>query len=156
MKKVQFLVLLLIGALTMTSCHVTKTSVNGYNQTKGVSYQYGKAKQCYLFWGLLPVGRTTVATPTNEPCLVKTKFKFVDLLVSGLTGGIFGMQTVEVRAKRVDSANGKIFDIGEVVTYKKGGKYLKVTIDSYLDEDAYTVKMEDGSIKKAKAKDLSK
>lgn len=107
MKK-QFLLLLVLGAvLLLPSCYSTKTQVGTYREQVKVedtdTYNYSKGKQAYLFWGFLPLGRTQVATPQHGNCQVKTRQGFLDALVSVLTGGIFSMQTIKVKAPKVSS-----------------------------------------------------
>ncbi len=79
---------------------MTKTSVGEYKQQTGEEYTYAKGKQLWLFWGIIPVGRTSVATPPDGNCEVVTKLKFGDFLISGLTGGILTSQTIKVNAKK--------------------------------------------------------
>jgi len=101
MKKVKRLLLVLpITLLLMSSCMMTKTSVGAYKESVGKEYTYDKGKQMWLFWGVLPIGRTDVSTPTNGACEVITKFKFTDLLISGLTGGIVTSYSIKVKAKK--------------------------------------------------------
>ncbi len=98
MKKGLFI--LCLAALLLPSCMSTRTSLGDYKAVQGEEYRYARGKQCYLFWGLLPLGRTSVATPTNGVCQVRTSFRFIDALVTTLTAGIFSMQTIRVYAKR--------------------------------------------------------
>lgn len=101
MKKVKRLLLVLpITLLLMSSCMMTKTSVGTYKESVGKEYTYDKGKQMWLFWGVLPIGRTDVSTPVNGSCEVITKFKFTDLLISGLTGGIVTSYSIKVKAKK--------------------------------------------------------
>jgi len=150
------IILLLLGVLTlMPSCLVTRTGVQTYNEVQGTPYLYAKGRQCYLFWGLLPLGWTSVATPADQPCQVRTRTGFVDGLVTTLTAGIFTMQQVRVYAKRPKPAQ-EAFSTGDVVTVKAGGKYQKGTIDSIIDGENCIVKMENGKLKKINFEKLSK
>lgn len=94
--------LIMLTALLMTSCFATRTYVGTYRETvKGMnvgSYNYSKGKQCYLFWGLVPLGKTAVQTPVDGCCEIKTRIGFGDFLVSAITGGLFSMQTIKVSA----------------------------------------------------------
>ena len=85
---------------SLTSCMTTKTNVGAYRETQGNEYTYGKGKQIWLFWGLLPLGRTSVNTPGDGNCQVITRFKLGDALISGLTGGIVTTYTIKVKAKK--------------------------------------------------------
>ncbi len=83
-----------------SSCMTTKTNVGAYKETVGNEYTYAKGKQIWLFWGLVPIGRTNVNTPGNGNCQVITKFNFGDVLISGLTGGIITTYSIKVKAKK--------------------------------------------------------
>lgn len=155
MKQIKIFVVLFAMLVSATSCMTTRTSVGNFNAQQGQTYQYAKGKQCYLFWGLIPLGHTSVATPESGDCQVRTRFGFVDWLVSGVTGGIFSMQSVRVYAKH-SVADNDAFKVGDVVTCKKGTKYVKGTIESIIDGENCTVRMEDGKIVKFKFVDLSK
>ena len=78
---------------------MTKTSVGEYPAQQGKDYTYAKGKQLWLFWGLVPIGRTNVNTPGDGNCEVITKFNFGDFLISGLTGGIVISYSIKVKAK---------------------------------------------------------
>jgi hypothetical protein len=86
--------------LFSTSCLTTKTNVGMYQQKQGTEQTFEKGKQLWLFWGLVPLGRTNVATPQDGDCQVVTKFKFTDVLISGLTGGILYSYSIEVKVKK--------------------------------------------------------
>ena len=149
-------VLLLAGILTlMPSCMSTRTSVQDYKETIGQQYLYAKGRQCYLFWGLIPLGRTSVATPAEHSCQVRTRFGFWDAFVSAITGGIFSMQQIRVYAKRTPTDQ-DYFNTGDEVTYKVGKQYQKGSIDSIIDGETCVVKMADGKLKKMKFEKLSK
>jgi hypothetical protein len=86
--------------LFSTSCLTTKTNVGMYQQKQGTEQTFEKGKQLWLFWGLIPLGRTSVSTPSDGDCQVVTKFKFSDVLISGLTGGILYSYSIEVKVKK--------------------------------------------------------
>ena len=77
MKKIKLkfvqLVLTICLVSLMTSCLTTRTSVGAYKETPGSQYTYAKGKQIWLFWGVMPVGRTSLATPANGACQVDRK-----------------------------------------------------------------------------------
>jgi hypothetical protein len=100
MKNKSSLLLALICVLSMTSCLTTKTNVGNYRESTGHKYTYSKSKQYWLFWGIMPVGRTHTSTPTNGSCQVITRFNIVDLIISGVTGGIVTSETIKVEAKK--------------------------------------------------------
>jgi hypothetical protein len=78
----------------------TKTSVGAFKETQGDEYTFDKSKQVWLFWGLVPIGRTSTSTPTSGDCQVITRFNFVDLVISGVTFGVITTQTIKVVAKK--------------------------------------------------------
>jgi len=86
--------------LFFSSCLTTKTNVGQFKENDGVIYKYSKGKQMWLFWGLMPLGRTNVSTPSSGDCQVITRFNLGDVLISGLTGGILSSYTIKVEAKK--------------------------------------------------------
>ena len=85
--------------LTMSSCMMTKTPVGAYLETPGKEVTFDKGKQFWLFWGIMPVGRTHVNTPSNGNCQVTTKIRLTDFIISGLTGGIVTSTSIKVEVK---------------------------------------------------------
>jgi hypothetical protein len=102
-KHASFLLLLIFLASTFSSCMMTKTSVGEFQEQQGKEYTYSKGKQMWLFWGLVPLGRTSVNTPGDGNCEVITKFKFSDVLISGLTVGILTSYSIKVKAKEKEA-----------------------------------------------------
>jgi hypothetical protein len=98
--KSTLLILILSISAFMSSCMTTKTSVGAFKETQGSEYTYAKGKQLWLFWGLMPLGRTNVNTPGDGNCEIITRFNFGDLLISSLTGGIVTSYTIKVQAKK--------------------------------------------------------
>lgn len=94
------LFLILLSVILLSSCMMTRTNVGTYRQMPGEEYTFSKGKQVYLFWGLLPLGYTNVATPDDGNCQIRTYHNFWDFLLSAVTAGIFDMQTIKVKAKR--------------------------------------------------------
>jgi len=94
------IVFALISSILFSSCMMTKTSVGAYKESTGKEYTHDKGKQMWLFWGLVPIGRTDVSTPTTGDCEVITKFRFTDVLISGLTLGIVTSYSIKVKGKK--------------------------------------------------------
>jgi hypothetical protein len=92
--------LLCVVFMTAQSCMTTKTQVCQFNERQGNEYVFDKGKQVWLFWGLIPLGRTNVSTPTDGACEVITKFRFTDVLICGLTAGIVTTHSIKVKAKK--------------------------------------------------------
>ncbi|MEY3592344.1 MAG: hypothetical protein RLZZ38_1320 [Bacteroidota bacterium] len=90
----------LLAVITlMTSCMMTKTPVGAYLETPGKEVTFDKGKQFWLFWGIMPIGRTHVNTPSNGNCQVVTKIRLTDFIISGLTGGIVTSTSIKVEVK---------------------------------------------------------
>ena len=158
MKKLKFLACLAIASVCLSSCMVTKTSVGNYNENKGQAYAYSKDCQGYLFWGLLPVGKCKVETPTDQACQVRTRTTFVDGLISTITAGIYSRQTVQVMVKK-DANDQSAFAKGDNVTYPTDGSFTKFqsgVIESIIDDETCVVKTEKGKLKKMKIENLAK
>jgi hypothetical protein len=104
MKKVKIYALSLLTVMilstTLSSCLMTKTSVGAYKESWGNEYTYAKGKQLWLFWGIIPLGRTNINTPGDGNCEIITKFGFTDVLISGLTVGIITSYSIKVKAKK--------------------------------------------------------
>lgn len=99
--KVLFFFILLLSSIS--SCMTTKTNVGTYKETQGEEYTYAKGKQMWLFWGLIPLGRTSVSTPADGNCQVITRYNFGDAVISSITGGILTTHTIKIKAKRPES-----------------------------------------------------
>lgn len=104
MKKTLILTLIAV-LLCCTSCLTTRTSLRGYKAVEGEEYTFERGKQCYLFWGAIPLGHTNVDTPDDGVCQIRTYYGPGDAIVTWLTGGIFCMQTIKVKAKRPYTAD---------------------------------------------------
>lgn len=98
MKKL--LIILFTSSLLFTSCRTTKTDVGQFRETQEETYVYAKGKQIWLFWGLLPLGRTKVNTPASGNCQVITRVNFWDMVISGVTVGLVSSETIKIKAKR--------------------------------------------------------
>lgn len=92
--------LFLLFAVLSTGCMTTKTNVGEFREMEGKNYTYAKSKQIWLFWGLIPMGRTDTPTPQHGNVQVITRFNFGDFMVRTLTAGIVMTATVKVVAKK--------------------------------------------------------
>lgn len=99
MNHAKIVVFLILAILLLPSCMTTSTQVGNFRESQGNVFTYSRGKQCYLFWGLIPLGRTSINTPSSGNCEIRTSFRFIDAFVSLITGGIFSMQTIRVKAK---------------------------------------------------------
>ena len=103
MKKIQILSIVLLSSMLMSSCMTTKTSVGSFNEEEGKEYVYDRGKQMWLFWGLLPIGRTDLSTPSDGTCEIVTKFRGTDVLITSLTGGLVSSYSIKVKDKKQDN-----------------------------------------------------
>ena len=86
---------------SLNSCYITRTTVGDGPVGKDIAAtHYSHAKQMYVLWGLLPLKHTQPSAPQGCGYQVKSSFNFVDALVTGLTGGIFGMRTVKIMVNK--------------------------------------------------------
>jgi hypothetical protein len=96
MKKILFALLI---AFSFSSCMITKTSCGNYREQRGETYTYAKGKQLWILFGIIPLGRSSVATPASGDCEVRTQYKFDDFLISVFTAGIVNSMSIKVTAK---------------------------------------------------------
>ncbi|MBS1647831.1 MAG: hypothetical protein JST67_10870 [Bacteroidetes bacterium] len=94
-----FFVAMAVSAM-LTSCMTTRTSVGAYSQTQGEETLYAKGRKVWLFWGLIPLNEPNVNTPSDGNCQVVTKYKFVDFLINGFTGGLVTSYSINVKTKK--------------------------------------------------------
>ncbi|MEY4287666.1 MAG: hypothetical protein RL511_1755, partial [Bacteroidota bacterium] len=47
---------------SLASCMTTQTPVGAYMETPGKEVTFDKGKQFWLFWGIVPIGKTHVST----------------------------------------------------------------------------------------------
>jgi hypothetical protein len=98
-KTILTLLIAVIMSSTFSSCMTTKTVVGQYQEVPGREDTYDRGKQFWLFWGIVPLGRTSVRAPADGNCEVITRFNVGDILISGLTGGIITSYSIKVKAK---------------------------------------------------------
>ncbi len=99
--KTKALIALVSISLLFSSCYTAHFTVgDGPIKDKGPQKTYDKSKQMWLFWGLVNINDGQTATPSNGNYMIKTKTKFVDGLLTGITAGIFTMKTVKTKVKK--------------------------------------------------------
>ncbi len=88
---------------TLPSCMTTKTSVGTFkekSESTGRTYTFDKGRQIWLFWGFLPLGRTDVSTPPDGNCQIITKYRPLDIIITGVTFGFVKVYSIKVKAKK--------------------------------------------------------
>lgn len=91
---------IILGVITSVflfpSCMTQKTKVGQFAklQAEGAEeYRYAKGKQMWIVWGLIPIGRTNLNTPSDGTCEIVTRTNVVDILVTGITLGFIRIRT---------------------------------------------------------------
>lgn len=82
--------------------------------TKGKTEIHSRAKQAYIFWGLVPLGRPQPAVPSHGNYQIKTGSNVGDAFLGVLTFGIVSFRTIRIVVHKEQ----KVFEEG----YQKGGK----------------------------------
>ncbi len=112
------LAVLLITSSCMTHRHTVGEGPIG---VKGKTDVHSRAKQSYLFWGLIPLGRPSPHTPTDNNYQIKTGYNVGDFIISSLTGGIFSIRTVRILVHKEGASNNSpqvAFSVGDTVVFK--------------------------------------
>ncbi len=100
-KRASGLLILFLGvALLVSACMTTRTDVGQFREMRGRTYTYARGKQAWLFWGLIPLGRTSVNTPADGNCQVITRFTFGDILIETFTMGLVKTYSIRVIARQ--------------------------------------------------------
>lgn len=117
-------IILLLGTSCMTHRHTVGEGPVG---RKGKTEIHSRAKQGYIFWGLVPLGRPQPATPSHGNYQIKSGSNVGDAILGTLTLGIVTFRTVRILVYK----EGKVFEEG----YQKGGKIsFQKGKDSFVGE----------------------
>lgn len=93
----QILAILMTCLLLTTSCLTHRHTVgDGPVGAQGRTEVYSRAKQVYIFWGLVPLGRPQPAAPSHGDYQIKTGYNIGDALLSVVTGGILQFRTIRI------------------------------------------------------------
>lgn len=93
--KTIFILLSLVCLLLFSSCGTQKFYVG---DTSGKEVQSQKSKYIKIFW-IIQVGKKQQFSVANaDGYKIVTKYKLLDMIVSGLTGTIVNMKTVKFEA----------------------------------------------------------
>jgi len=96
MKKIAFMLLL---AVSFTACTVTRTTIGSGPVGKDPAKVFDKTHQRYLIQGIFPLGFSQSRIPDDKNFQIKTSFTFIDALLTGITGGFYRQQTIEILVK---------------------------------------------------------
>lgn len=108
--KIKLLIFSLL--LFSSSCMTHRHSVgDGPIGTKGKTKIYSRAKQAYLFWGLMPLGRPSPSTPSHGDYQIKTGFNVGDTFLGVITFGIVTFRTIRIITfKEGESLEGRLHE----------------------------------------------
>lgn len=156
MKRITIIALMLLAVMSLTSCYTNRVNVAGYTSDFGEEKTYDRAKQWYLFEGLIPIGRAHLNTPADGVCQIRSYYSPLDALITVLTGGLVSTRTVKCYYIEPGSDIREIYKIGEkVVIYdKKQKKNVEATIVAILDQHTLKVRMPSGQVVKLKTKEI--
>ena len=94
------LIALSVVMFTLSSCMTTSTTTGTYLEGTGKPYTYAKGRQFWLSFGLIPLSKTDVPTPSDGNCEVISKFTLGDFLINGVTLGLVSSRTIIVKDKK--------------------------------------------------------
>lgn len=124
LKLITFSFLILLSTSCMTHRHTVGEGPVG---TKGKTEIHSRAKQGYIFWGLVPLGRPHPTTPSHGNYQIKSGSNVGDAILGTITLGLVTFRTVRIIVYKED----KVFDEG----YEKGGKIsFQKGKDSFIGE----------------------
>ena len=94
---IQRLSIFTLIVLLATSCMTHRHTVgDGPVGTQGSTKVYSRAKQAYLFWGLVPLGRPQPATPSHGNYQIKTGHNVGDAILTLITAGIVDFRSIRI------------------------------------------------------------
>jgi hypothetical protein len=109
MKNLLKFTVLFFVLVSLSSCFINKSNVNGLQAGKGIDLvKYDKKKQLYVLWGLAALKHPEVKVPAECGYRIKTSFNGADVIVSILTAGIFSMRTVKIEVLKDSPCDPKI------------------------------------------------
>lgn len=156
MKRITIIAFFAIAVMGLSSCYTNRVNVAGYTSDFGVEKTYDRAKQWYLFEGLIPIGRAHVNTPSDGVCQIRSYYSPLDALITVLTAGLVSTRTVKCYYIEPGSDIREIYHTGEKVrVYDKTQKRnVDATIVAILDQHDLKVRLSNGQVKKIKVKDI--
>lgn len=106
--------------LLSTSCMTHRHTVgDGPIGNRGKTKIHSRAKQGYIFWGLVPLGRPQPATPSHGNYQIKTGFNIGDAILNTLTLGIVTFRTVRIIVHTDDQSFSHIYKKGSKISFQK-------------------------------------
>jgi len=110
-------IILLFGTSCMTHRHTVGEGPVG---TKGKTEIHSRAKQGYIFWGLVPLGRPQPAAPSHGNYQIKSGSNVGDAILGTLTLGIVTFRTVRILVYKEDKVFSEDYQKGSKISFQKG------------------------------------
>lgn len=156
MKKLTSILLVTVAMMSLSSCYSHRVDVAGYTRDFGEEKMYDRAKQFYLFEGLIPLGRATLKTPSDGVCQIRTYYSPIDAFVTIITGGLFSMRTVKCYHIQPGTDIREIYHVGEKVQIydKKQKRNVDATITAISDKNNIKVRLASGEVRKIDVKQI--
>jgi ribosomal protein L35AE/L33A len=93
---------------------------------KGKTKIHSRAKQMYLFWGLVPLGRPEPHRPSDNNYQIKTGANVGDAILSTITLGVVQWRTIRILVHDEEKVNpnkeaAQALKIGDNVAFKEMG-----------------------------------
>jgi hypothetical protein len=91
------LLILLVATLMLSSCATQRFYIG---DTKGETFSQSKTKSIWIIGGLIPIiNKHPVPNQANaKGYIITTKYNVLDVLISGLTGGIVITRNIKYEA----------------------------------------------------------
>ena len=148
--------MLALAAMSLSSCYTNRVNVAGYTSDFGEEKTYDRAKQWYLFEGLIPLGRAHLNTPSDGVCQIRSYYSPLDALITVLTAGLVSTRTVKCYYIEPGSDIRDIYHPGDKVRVydKKQKRNVDATVVMLIDQRNLKVRMSNGQVRKIKVKEI--
>jgi hypothetical protein len=88
--------------ISLSSCLTTKTSIGAFENSKTTEYTYSQSGQVWIFWGLVPVGRTQVKLPKDCNYQIIERYNAGNIFGMVLTLGFIHSRSIIVKVNPAD------------------------------------------------------
>lgn len=144
----QFFSLSIICILTFlaSSCMTHRHTVgDGPVGARGKTNVHSRAKQAYIFWGIVPLGRPEPNRPEHGNYQIKTGFNVGDAILNTLTFGIVTFRTIRILVHKEEKVYDKDYQDGGKISFQKGkDSFVGEVIE--LDKDKGKVRVQYANI----------
>ena len=135
-----FLVISLLWLMMASSCMTHRHTIGeGPVGTKGKTQIHSRAKQGFIFWGLVPLGRPEPHKPSHGNYQIKTGSNVGDAILGILTAGIVQFRTIRIIVHKEEKIFDKEYERGGKLAFKKGKESI---IGEVIELDKEKAKVE--------------